>query len=108
MDITCNKKGEHIMGIEKVLKKVGNGYRIQQIDFENCLYKDLGKYDIEVSGLNDLKQKHIKVFVWEKNGLTTDSPYQNGMNIVYKSKRLTTIEELKMELKKVESEFKTS
>jgi hypothetical protein len=95
------------MAIKQILTEIGNGYKIQTIDLERCLYKNInGKYDIEVSGLNDLRRKFITVYVWKRQEGIDPSVYHHTMKIVYTSKRLRNIAELKTELKEIEEHFK--
>lgn len=50
------------------LKFLGNDYRFQIIDFGDCIYRDLGDYDIEIYNIkrNTLGQKGYKICVWRK------------------------------------------
>lgn len=43
------------------------GYSIKKMDGEQVLYKDYGKFDIEVSGLDNYRKSRVSgiVFVWE-------------------------------------------
>lgn len=57
--------------INKVYRKYnlqGKGYSIIRMDGEQVIYKDYGDFDIEVSGLDNYRQKIIKygrVYIWE-------------------------------------------
>lgn len=83
-------------GLRQMLEELGTKYSIKMIDFEYCLYRDFGQYDVEISGCNNNKKhKEIKVFVWSK------SP----MRIVYKSQVLTNLPMLKGELLFIEAEY---
>jgi hypothetical protein len=48
-----------------VLKAVGNEYTVKIIDGEDCVYRDLGEYEIEISGCAE-KRKPFSVYVWKK------------------------------------------
>ena len=51
--------------IRKVLNKLDSTYTTKPIDVEECIHKVYGNYDIEVSGLDNMK-RDIKgyVFIW--------------------------------------------
>jgi len=51
--------------LKEVLAAVGSDYTIKVIDFEDCVYRDLGEFDIEVSGCN-YKNRTFSVYVWSK------------------------------------------
>ena len=48
-----------------MLAHLGKDYTKNRIDFENVIYRDLGDYDIEVSG-GHTKNQLIKIYVWKK------------------------------------------
>lgn len=52
--------------IKDICDKLGRGYSIKSIDFENCIYKRLNtEYDVEVSGLdNSSKKFNCNVYLW--------------------------------------------
>ena len=52
-------------GKRELLEYLGEPYVIQMIDFKNCVYLDMGKYDIEISGGNR-KTLPFTIYVWEK------------------------------------------
>ena len=47
----------------------GKPYRKNIIDGENVIYRDLGAYDIEISGCHT-KNQPVAIFVWNKADLT--------------------------------------
>ena len=49
-----------------LLTQLGSPWTMQRIDFEPCVYRDLGLYDIEISG-GRTKRENINIFVWEKS-----------------------------------------
>ncbi len=54
--------------MKTALEFLGEPYKVQKIDFENCLYRDLNNgYDIEVSGINDPKKGLVcsYILVWD-------------------------------------------
>lgn len=53
----------------RILKTLGDEWTVKIIDFELCVYRDLGDYDIEISGGSYGRPVHI--FVWEKHPLGT-------------------------------------
>lgn len=70
-----------------LLEELGPNYHIQAIDFEDCIYRDLGDYDIEISGCRK-KNGPFSVFVWLKSKKT----------IVYRKAGIRTTRGLKAEL----------
>ena len=50
---------------QKLLSLLGPSWTMKRIDFEPCVYRDLGLYDIEISG-GRTKKEEINIFVWEK------------------------------------------
>ncbi|MFA5385650.1 MAG: hypothetical protein WC364_13525 [Eubacteriales bacterium] len=57
--------------IKTGLQFLGEDYTTKIIDFEECIYRDLGKYDIEISYLKrkTLGKKGYKIYLWSKNPL---------------------------------------
>ena len=48
------------------LDYLGDEYRTQLIDFEECIYRNLGNgFDIEVSGINSKHECSLTVYVWD-------------------------------------------
>lgn len=88
--------------MKEILDFLGNDYTIKNIDFEDCVYKDFGKYDIEVSGCNSKrKNATFSIYVWERKG---EKFYQ--ANNVQRVHQIQTLQTLKEELKRIESEIK--
>ena len=52
-----------------LLSYLGSDYCKNRIDGENVIYRDLGDYDIEISGCHTKKQP-VAIFVWKKADLT--------------------------------------
>lgn len=52
-------------GKKELLEYLGEPYIIQMIDFENCVYLDMGRYDIEISG-GCTKNRPFRIYVWDK------------------------------------------
>ncbi len=50
----------------ELLKSLGEPYTMRIIDMEWCVYRDFGKYDVEISG-GRVKQQPIHIFVWKKH-----------------------------------------
>lgn len=82
--------------VEKVIRELGGEpYRLVVIDFEPCVYRDLGDYDIEVSGCGNERGPYF-IFVWKKE------PYPH---IVKRIKFIKTLTDLKAELFCIVKEF---
>ena len=52
-----------------LLSYLGNDYCKNRIDGENVIYRDLGNYEIEISGCHT-KNQPVAIFVWNKADLT--------------------------------------
>ena len=52
-----------------LLSYLGSDYCKNRIDGENVIYRDLGNYEIEISGCHTKKQP-VAIFVWNKTDLT--------------------------------------
>ena len=48
-----------------LLAYLGKAYGKNRIDGENVIYRDLGDYDIEISGCH-MKNQPVSIYVWEK------------------------------------------
>ena len=48
-----------------LLAYLGKAYGKNRIDGENVIYRDLGDYDIEISGCHT-KNQPVSIYVWEK------------------------------------------
>ena len=59
--------GKGVDGMRKkqkeMLEFLGKDYRMKVIDLEDCIYRDLGDYDIEISRTGSTK-KHLDIYVW--------------------------------------------
>ena len=53
----------------ELLKYLGDNYTVGIIDSGECIYRDLGDFDIEIIGGRTPKGK-FHVFVWKKTGCT--------------------------------------
>lgn len=53
-------------GKKYLLRELGAKWKLQVIDLELCVYRDLGNYDIEVSCVNGMKRSKINIYVWQK------------------------------------------
>lgn len=89
-------KNKPTVFMEKVLKEIG--YRYKVIDSELCGYKKLKNHDIEISNMNNNKQKNINwnVYVWE------NSP---RFMIVERHCGIKSIGELKQVLSDIEEKY---
>lgn len=74
----------------KMIKLLGADYGIKRIDFEDCVYRDLGDFDIEISGCGR-KRGPFDVYVRQKQPL----------RIVYQKHNIRNHRELKIELNRV-------
>ena len=52
-----------------LLSCLGSDYCKNRIDGENVIYRDLGNYEIEISGCHT-KNQPVAIFVWNKAELT--------------------------------------
>ena len=52
-----------------LLSYLGSDYCKNRIDGENVIYRDLGNYEIEISGCHT-KNQLVAIFVWNKADLT--------------------------------------
>lgn len=52
-----------------LLAYLGSDYCKNRIDGENVIYRDLGNFDIEISGCHT-KNQPVAIFVWNKADLT--------------------------------------
>lgn len=77
--------------LKTMLTALGPNYRVKRIDMEDCPYRDLGDFDIEISGCRKRKGP-FHVFVWQKSPLT----------IVHRKLDLKSIATLKRELSHIE------
>lgn len=50
-----------------LLAYLGKAYGKNRIDGENVIYRDLGDYDIEISGCHT-KNQPVSIYVWSKSG----------------------------------------
>lgn len=73
--------------LQTILESLGTEYAIKNIDLEDCIYRDLGDFDIEISGCNKKNGPHA-VYVWQKKPLS----------IVYRKQGIRTLRGLKIEL----------
>lgn len=65
--------------IREGLKFLGKDYRLYYIDLSDCIYRDLGDFDIEVEYISNRKlspHKGYKVYVWRKEPLKIIKRYQ--------------------------------
>lgn len=73
--------------IKEVCAYLGEPYTIDYIDKENVIYRDLGEYDIEVSGLDSSKSTFlVDIYVWAK---------KPGQHIVHSVRNVKSPLELK-------------
>lgn len=52
------------IGKRRLFDYLGEPYRSKIIDNENCVYLDMGNYDIEISG-GRTKRSKIHIYVWK-------------------------------------------
>ncbi len=52
-------------GKQRLLDYLGAPYTIKEIDFENCVYLDMGDYDIEIARGRTIRSK-IDIYIWRK------------------------------------------
>ena len=54
-------------GKQRLLDYLGEPYKIKKIDLEDCVYLDLGDYDIEISRGRTLRSS-FDIYCWAKKG----------------------------------------
>lgn len=54
-------------GKKRLLNFLGEPYTTLVIDLENCVYLDMGDYDIEISRGRTVRSK-FDIYVWKKKG----------------------------------------
>ena len=75
--------------IKDICTYLGEPYTLNYIDFENVVYRDLGAYDIEVSGLDNSKSSFLAdIYVWSK------TPGRQIVHIVRNVKSLLDLKDL--------------
>ena len=52
-------------GKKRLLEYLGAPYTTQSIDYENCVYLDLGDHDIEISMGNTIRSS-FSIYVWQR------------------------------------------
>ena len=73
--------------IKNACDYLGEPYTLNYIDFENVIYRDLGEYDIEVSGLDNSKSSFFAdIYVWSK---------PPGRQIVHTVRNVKSLSDLK-------------
>ena len=80
--------------LKEALAFLGSGYSVQVIDFEQCLYRNLGDFDFEISGVKRPYKGNIcnVVYVWD---------LRNGSQIVEKVRDIKTLPELQSTLNRL-------
>ena len=54
-------------GKQRLLDYLGEPYTTMKIDYENCVYLDMGEYDIEISRGKTIRSD-VDIYVWRKKG----------------------------------------
>lgn len=54
-------------GKQQLIDYLGEPYTIKKIDLEDCVYLDMGDYDIEISRGRTIRSK-IDIYVWKTKG----------------------------------------
>ena len=52
-------------GKQRLLNYLGNSYTTKPIDYEKCVYLDMGDYDIEIARRKTVCSK-FDIYVWKK------------------------------------------
>lgn len=61
------KQSQRDRYISELCEKCGEGYTLKTIDFERCIYRNLGNgYDMEISMVSD-RHKRASIYVWRKD-----------------------------------------
>ena len=53
-------------GEQKLLEYLGPPYTVKTIDYEECVYLDMGEYDIEISQ-GKAVNSDFNIYIWRKN-----------------------------------------
>lgn len=66
-----NENSSEAKRLNRLVTELGEGYRVQTIDFEPCIvYRINDCYDIEFSGAWDGRHKNATAYLWQlKQGL---------------------------------------
>lgn len=48
-----------------LLEKLGDKYEAKTIDYERCIYREFGDYDVEVSG-GHKSPARFRIYVWQR------------------------------------------
>ena len=85
---------------QQLLKYLGKPYTFKTIDMENCIYLDMGDYDIEISAIKDREIK-FNIYVWRvKEGFEIVERYMDVEDDFDKVKKL--LDEIRGKYEKVE------
>lgn len=76
------------------LKFLGPNYCIKTIDWEKCLYRDLGDYDIEIS--HETRNKGYIIYLWSK---------RKYLHIIRTYPKTNNLSELKRYLDEIEINY---
>ena len=62
---------EHYPSIKKLKEALGGDYKIREIDWERCLYRDFGNgFNVEISGVSYANHRRpATVYLWFGDGL---------------------------------------
>lgn len=75
-------------GKQRLLDYLGRPYKVVQIDFENCVYLDLGDYDVEIAR-GRMMRSPIDIYVWStKDGYQIVERHMGVKNDLPKVKEL--------------------
>lgn len=47
------------------LEYLGSDYSVKSFDYEDCIYRKIGNYEFEISGLHSTGKYDATIYVWE-------------------------------------------
>lgn len=76
--------------LEETLAHLGSKYSVRNFDYEPCIYRKFGNYEIEVSGLTSSGKYNATIYVWE-NEIRVVESIQNIHSKEELAKHLETV-----------------
>lgn len=71
--------------LNDTLEYLGSDYSIEWIMNEKCIYKKIGNYEIEISGLDNRKQEYdATIYIWNGDKLIKSIPDISSKEILVK------------------------
>lgn len=57
--------------LTETLRHLGNNYSIENIDFEDVIYRKISDFEFEISGLNSKGKYNATIYVWNNQTIIT-------------------------------------